>query len=89
MSAAALHQFLYGALTAAAFTIALLFARYWRLVGDRLFLYFALAFAVFAINWLALALTDPFSENRYYIFMLRLVAFGFIIFAIVDKNRRR
>ncbi len=89
MSASGLHQFLYGTLTMAGFVAALIFARFWRMTTDRLFLYFALAFLMFAVNWMALAVTDPASENRYYIFLLRLVAFGFIIFGIVDKNRQK
>ena len=89
MSGSSLHQFLYGALTMAGLTAAVMFARFWKMTTDRLFLFFALAFLMFAVNWMALAATDPASENRYYIFLLRLVAFGFIIFGIVDKNRRK
>jgi len=83
-----MHPFLYGALTMAGITAALMFARFWRMTRDRLFLFFALGFFVFAVNWVALAMTDPTSEHRYFLFLLRLVAFGCIIFGIVDKNRR-
>jgi hypothetical protein len=83
-----LHAFLFGMLTAAALVAAVFFLRFWSLTADRLFAFFALAFVALALNWLALALTDPASENRYHVFLLRLLAFSFIIFAIVDKNRR-
>ena len=82
------HPLLFGMLTAAALVAAVFFLRFWTLTGDRLFAFFALAFVALALNWLALALTDPASENRYYVYLLRLLAFFFIIFAIVDKNRR-
>lgn len=83
-----LHPFLFGVLTAAALTAALIFLRFWKLTRDRLFVFFAAAFVSLALNWLALAMTDPLSEDRYYVFLLRLVAFGFILVGIVDKNRR-
>ena len=85
---AGLNLFLLGTLAMAGLVAALFFLRFWTLTADRLFLFFALAFVALALNWLALALTDPASENRYYVFLLRLLAFGFIIYAIVDKNRR-
>ena len=83
-----LHPFLFGFLTAAALAAALIFLRFWRMTSDRLFGFFAAAFVSLAVNWLALAMTDPASEDRYYVFLLRLVAFGFILVGIVDKNRR-
>ena len=84
----ALHPFLFGALTAAALAAAVFFLRFWTLTSDRLLLYFSLAFIALGLNWLALAMTDPTSENRYFVFLLRLLAFIFIIIGIVDKNRR-
>lgn len=84
----ALHPFMFGILTAAAFTAAVFFLRFWTLTSDRLLLYFSLAFVALGLNWFALAMTDPASENRYFVFLLRLLAFIFIIIGIVDKNRR-
>jgi hypothetical protein len=84
----ALHPFMFGILTAAAFTAAVFFLRFWTLTSDRLLLYFSLAFVALGLNWFALAMTDPASEDRYFVFLLRLLAFIFIIIGIVDKNRR-
>jgi len=84
----ALHAFLFGFLTMAALTAALIFLRFWRLTTDRLFVFFAAAFLGLALNWIALAMTDPMSEDRYYVFLLRLAAFVFILVGIIDKNRR-
>ena len=83
-----LHPFLFGVLTAAAITAAVFFLRFWTLTSDRLLLYFSLAFIALGLNWFALAMTDPANENRYFVFLLRLLAFIFIIVGIVDKNRR-
>jgi hypothetical protein len=68
---------------------ALLFLRFWSLTSDRLFLFFSIAFWSFALNWIELALIDVALEGRHYHFLMRLVGFGFIIWGILDKNRRR
>lgn len=88
MSVEDLHQFLFGALSMTCCTAALLFLRFWRMTWDRLFLFFSLGFWVFALNWIALAITESGLENRHYTFLLRLLAFGLIIVGILDKNRR-
>ena len=63
----------------------LFFLRFWTLSRDRLFLLFCVAFWIFAVNWLLLALGGPLSEHVY---VLRLLTFLVIAAAIVDKNRR-
>jgi|JI10StandDraft_1071094.scaffolds.fasta_scaffold59514_6 hypothetical protein len=77
-----------GALAALATVIALFFWRYWGLTRDRLFVFFAAAFALMGLNWASLAALDPASEARPYLYLLRLGAFVLIAIAIVDKNRR-
>jgi hypothetical protein len=66
-----------------------LFLTYWRDSGDRLFVFFALAFWVFGLTWVALGTVAPVVEHRHWIYALRLVAFAFIVLGIVDKNRRQ
>ena len=80
-------EFLAGASALAAAAIALFFLRFWRQTADRFFLLFALGFAVFAGNRVALAWIDPEHEDRAWIYVLRLAAFVLIIVAVVDKNR--
>jgi peptidoglycan/LPS O-acetylase OafA/YrhL len=80
-------DFLSGATMAAALVIALIFFRYWRQTRDRLFLGFALGFAVFAASRLILAFLDEDDEGRIFVYGLRLLAFLLILAAIVDKNR--
>ena len=79
--------FLSGASCVAAAVIALFFLRFWRDTRDRLFLFFGLAFAVFAVNRLLLTLIDDDSEGRTLVYVVRALAFGMIAAAIIDKNR--
>jgi hypothetical protein len=83
-----MNQMLWGALAACAWVIGLFFWRFWRLNRDRLFLFFLVAFWALGINWIWLAMIPAADETRHYGYLLRLLAFALISFAIVDKNRR-
>lgn len=84
-----MRNFLYGALVATSLAIGVFFLRYWRDSRDRFFLYFAVAFGVLACHWGVLAwLPASFPEYRPAAYVARIVAFGLILIAIVDKNRR-
>jgi hypothetical protein len=80
-------QFYWGMLTMASLVASMFFWRYWKVSGDRLFAFFALAFAMLGVNWVALAVVDPAFEARHLIYLIRLAAFIIIIVGIVDKNR--
>jgi Family of unknown function (DUF5985) len=88
MSGNEINLFLWGALAMASFSAALLLLRFWRLSGERLFLFFSLGFGLLSLNWIVLAITQPTVETRHYVYLLRLLAFALIIAGIVDKNRR-
>ena len=77
-----------GAVILASLLVGLFFLRYWKSTRDRLFLIFAVAFAVLAANRTALAFLAD-DETRTYIYWLRLLAFLLILVAIIDKNRSR
>lgn len=66
---------------------ALFFLRFWRRSGERLFAYFAAAFALLALQRASLAVVDllPLSETALY--TVRLLAFVLILAGIIDKNR--
>ena len=81
------QHFLYGMVVMGCLVAGLFFVRFWRESHDRLFALFAAAFWIMAANWTALAFTDPANEARTLLYIFRLVAFGIIIFAILDKNR--
>lgn len=82
-----MKQFCWGMLTMAGFMASLFFLRHWKVTGDRLFIFFSVAFAMLAMNWFALSGVDPTFEARHLIYLIRLAAFVLIIVGIVDKNR--
>jgi hypothetical protein len=79
---------LQGAIVMACATIGLLFLRFWRRTGDRLFAFFAAAFWLLGTNWLALAFTRSDEANTS-LYVVRLAAFVVILIGIADKNRGR
>lgn len=78
--------FLSGLLVAGYLTVALFFLRFWRQSRDRLFILFASAFTVLAVQRSALTLWEG-HQNSAWLYALRLAAFVIILAAIVDKNR--
>jgi len=80
--------FLHGAIAMGMATAALFFLRFWRESRDRLFVFFALAFFILAFNRV-LPLLAGLSTTSLIPYLVRLLAFGIILAAIVDKNIRR
>ena len=79
-------EFMSGAVTLGFLVATLFFLRFWRKTADRLFLAFAIAFALLALNqglaqWLGAA-----DERVGYTYLLRIVGFVLILVAIIDKN---
>lgn len=85
----ALLPFVRGTLVMGCAVVGLFFGHYFRKTRDRLFLFFALAFGLLTLNWTTLALYRMTNETSHYVFGVRLVAFGVIFGAVVDKNRDR
>jgi uncharacterized membrane protein len=81
-------QLLSGILLTQYLAIALFFLKFWRSSRERLFLMFSGAFAILAVQRLAITLTHEMGEQHAPLYLLRLFAFVVIIVAIVDKNRR-
>ena len=82
-------EFLAGAVTLGFVVAAVFFLRFWRRTADRLFLLFAIAFALLALNqglaqWLGAA-----DERVGYTYLLRVLGFVLILAGIVDKNLAR
>ena len=75
--------FISGLLTAMYAVAALYFLRFWRESADRLFAFFAGAFALLAVQRILL-LAYP---DMVWLYLIRLIAFLLIIAAIADKNR--
>jgi hypothetical protein len=89
MNEAAVSSVLSGAVAMASFIAALFFLRFWRQTRDNLFLYFSIAFTLDGAMRLLLGLTRVSAEQEPLFYGARLVTFGLIIFAIVQKNRPR
>ena len=81
------NRFLLGGLVMACFAAGLFFLRFWRKTHDRLFMIFAMAFWLMGVNWLALSFTNPQAEFRPALYLIRLLAFVLILYAILEKNR--
>ena len=79
-------EFLSGAVTLGYFIAAVFFLRFWRRTRDRLFLAFAIAFVLFALNQGLVSLLEVDSEPTSFMYVLRVLGFLLILAAIVDKN---
>jgi hypothetical protein len=81
-----MQLFMLGMLSMGSAVVALLFLRFWRNSRDRLFLWFAAAFALEAGNRALFAFHGARNEDEVVYFTIRLVFFLLILFAIIDKN---
>ena len=79
--------FIQGAIMMGCAAIALFFLRFWRKTGDRFFAAFAVAFGLMAIRRLLQSIFRVSSEHVHYFYLIQLLAFTVIVWAIIDKNR--
>ena len=79
-------DFLQGALTASYLVAAVFFFRFWHRTADRLFLSFALAYLLLAVEQTARLVLGIFEERENYVYVLRIIGFFIILYAIIDKN---
>ncbi|MGV3492537.1 MAG: DUF5985 family protein [Ramlibacter sp.] len=84
-----MEQMLTGAIAAGWLVAGLFFFRFWRHTHDRFFLWFALSFWLEAANRIALGVMADTREDTPVVYGLRVVAYGFILLAIWQKNRPR
>lgn len=78
---------LVGAIAMASLVAALFFLRFWRQTRDTFFLLFATAFGIDAVARFALSFQQVSRETEPLFYIPRLIMFGLIIAAIVQKNR--
>lgn len=78
--------FLSGANTAGFLVAGLLLLRAWRRTRDFLFLSFSATFVLLSVNEALTAVGTLTGEEQAGTFLLRLIAFLFLIFAIISKN---
>ena len=79
-------QFVAGAIAMGFLIAGVFFLRFWARVRDFLFLAFAIAFWLLALNQGILGLLDIPREELSAVYLLRLAAFLLVIFAVLRKN---
>ena len=79
---------LVGGIATACLIAGLFFFRFWRTSGDRFFLFFALSFWIEGAQRFVVFQIIGVDEASPLYYLPRLVAYGLIIAAIVDKNRK-
>jgi O-antigen/teichoic acid export membrane protein len=84
-----MNALLSGGVATASVIAGIFFLRYWKSSHDRFFLYFAASFFIEGVNRFVLYLTVGLQEEAPVYYLIRLVAYGLIVLAIVAKNRER
>ena len=84
-------EFMSGAVTLGFLVAAVFFLRFWRRTGDTLFQGFAVAFFLLALNQVLVSWFGADNERTGYTYVLRVLGFLCILYAIIRKNvgRRR
>jgi uncharacterized membrane protein YoaK (UPF0700 family) len=84
-----MNDILAGAIAMASVVIALFFLRFWRNTSDRFFLYFALSFLIEGAHRLYASFGKMEGEDAPMHYLIRLLAYGLILWAILEKNLPR
>lgn len=82
-----MNDMLIGAISCCSVIVGLFFVRFWRSTQDRFFLFFAISFFIEAANRASLSMFSMQEGSPTY-YLIRWISYGFIIYAIVEKNRR-
>jgi hypothetical protein len=83
-----MNDLLAGAIAMGSLVIALFFLRFWHSTHDRFFLYFAMSFGLEAVGRVLLTFVYSLQDDAPVPYLMRLVAYGLILYAIWDKNRK-
>ena len=83
-----MSSLLSGALVMACAVIGLYFLRFWKSSRDSFFLWFALAFWIQGAQWLHSGMHAHLTDYSPIYYVMRLVAYGLIAAAILQKNLR-
>ena len=83
-----IEDFLGGAIVMGLAVTALLFLKFWRRTREELFLAFSGSFLLLAVTQALLTLRLVHTEERSWLYLLRLAAFLLILFAMWRQNRR-
>lgn len=83
-----MYEFISGAMAVSALVVGLFFIQFYKKIGDRFFLLFAIAFSILAFERIVLLFFQVRNESQPGIYLIRLAAFIIILSAIIDKNRK-
>jgi len=83
-----MYEFISGAMGVASLVIGFFFTQFYKKLGDRFFLLFAIAFYILAFERVVLLFYQVKNETQPAVYLIRLAAFIIILAAIVDKNRK-
>lgn len=81
-----MFEYVAGLITMGYLVAGLFFLRFWRKTGERLFMIFACAFWLLALNQALVALSGVPREEQTWFYVLRLAGFTLIIIGIISKN---
>ena len=81
-----LQDFLGGALTLSFLLAGVYFLRFWRKTGHRIFVSFAFAFWLLALNQLLIMVLGVSDERTAYVYLLRILGFLLILVAVIRAN---
>ena len=81
-----LNAYLSGMVTAGFMACGLFFARFWWRSRDLLFLAFAAAFWLLALNTALVVVVTGSDENKSWFYLLRVAAYVLIAIAVIRKN---
>ena len=82
-------QIVSGAILMGYLIAGLFFWRFWRETRDRLFAILAVSFWILAVQRLLVAMAVSVFGSEAYLYSIRLLAYVLILYAIVDKNRKK
>lgn len=81
-----MRDYLAGAISITFLIVVMYFLRAWRKTDERLFLMFACAFWLMSLERVVFTLVRMRGEEEWVVYTMRLLAFGIIAIAIVQKN---
>lgn len=81
-----LNNVLVGAIAMASLITGLFFLRFWKSSRDRFFLYFALSFLIDGCSRVFFTFSRASDEDLPVFYLIRLLAYGLILVAILEKN---
>ena len=84
-----IEEFLVGVIATASVTAGVFFLKFWKDTRDSFFLAFAASFIIEGLNRVTVLFLPRPNEGNPWIYVVRLVTFLLILFAILRKNYRK